>query len=124
MGKRRAPSTAFKKGHKKVGGRKKGTPNRFSRDMKEALLAALEGFGGAEKYFKRHLNRTPRSMLQLIGKLLPTQLTGKDGGPIDVLVEQAQGQLSNLSDAELVVLTKLLGKAGLINSIPSKEEKQ
>jgi hypothetical protein len=39
------PVSAFKKGHKKLGGRKAGKRNSVTRDMKEALLAAAENIG-------------------------------------------------------------------------------
>lgn len=114
----RRPSTAFKPGHKKVGGRKKGTPNRFTSDLKNALLSALAGRGGAELYFRQHLGKSPRSMLQLIGKLLPTQITGKDGGPIEMLTQKAATGLSNLTTQELETLQALLTKAGLTENEP------
>ena len=39
----------FKKGHKKLGGRKKNTPNRYSRDMLERILRAAEQVGSDGK---------------------------------------------------------------------------
>lgn len=117
--KRKAPRTAFKKGQPRPAnaGRKKGTPNKFTRDIKEALLNAFNSVGG-ETYLTARARRDPRSFLGLLGKLLPTQVTGKDGGPIDLLVQRAQGNLANLSQTELDQLSKLLTKAGL-TEIPS-----
>ena len=50
----------FKKGHKKLGGRKKGTPNRFNRDLLQAIPQAADQFGsdgkgkdGIDGYFQR-----------------------------------------------------------------------
>ena len=34
--------TPFKKGHKKIGGRKPGTPNKFPRELRAAIFAAAE----------------------------------------------------------------------------------
>lgn len=109
--------TKFRPGDPRINrnGRPKGSPNKFTTDLKQALLNAFNRAGG-EEYFHRHLRQSPRSMLQLLAKLLPTQITGKDGGPIDVLVDQAAGKLGNLSDAELAALEKLLGKAGLLRT--------
>src|SRR6476646_1983813 len=39
------PVNGFKKGHKKIGGRKAGKENLSTRDMKEALLGAAETIG-------------------------------------------------------------------------------
>jgi hypothetical protein len=36
---------SFKLGHKKLGGRKKGTPNAISADLKKALLQAAHRIG-------------------------------------------------------------------------------
>jgi hypothetical protein len=50
---------SFKKGHKKLGGRKKGTPNRISADHKQAMREAIHRIGsdgngkdGEVGYFK------------------------------------------------------------------------
>lgn len=40
--KRKVPSTAFKKGKPKTGGRKPGVPNKFPREMKEKLMFIAE----------------------------------------------------------------------------------
>jgi hypothetical protein len=49
----------FKKGHKKLGGRKKGTPNRFNMDLIQAIVQAAEqvgsdgkGNGGVDGYLQ------------------------------------------------------------------------
>lgn len=112
MAKRKAPRTAFKKGHKKVGGRKKGVQNKFTRDIKEAVLNAFGRVGG-EDYLVKVANADRKTFTALVGRLLPTQLTGKDGAPLELLVTKAQGGLSNLSDKELEQLQTLLAKAGL-----------
>lgn len=116
MKKRRVPKTAFKKGHPKLGGRKKGTPNKITTDLKQAIVNALDragGKGGGEDYFLRSARRQPRAFLGLVGKCIPTQVTGKDGGPIELLLQKAQSGLANLSDAELKALQALLSKAGV-----------
>jgi hypothetical protein len=38
----------YQKGHKKTGGRRKGTPNVISRNVKEAIIDGLTEFGGPE----------------------------------------------------------------------------
>lgn len=117
---KKAPRTAFKKGdpknpkkvNPKKSGRQKGVQNKFTTDIKQALLNAFNEVGGQD-WFKKLATSDKRSFSALIGKLLPTQLTGKDGGPIDLLVQRAQGGLSNLTDKELETLQILLAKAGL-----------
>ena len=49
--------------------------------MIRTILAALDAAGGAE-YLLRQTDENPVAFMTLLGKLLPTQLTGKDGGAI------------------------------------------
>src|ERR1700720_3536312 len=39
----------FEKGHAKMGGRKKGTRNRFGGDLREAVVAGIQAVGFMEK---------------------------------------------------------------------------
>lgn len=121
---RKAPRTAFKKGGpnpKKLNpgrsGRQKGVQNKFTRDIKEAMLNAFNKVGG-EEYLVKAAGKDRRSFMAMLSKLLPTQLTGKDGAPLEVLVQKASGGLSNLSDKELAQLQVLLAKAGLKGDSP------
>ena len=112
--------TSFKPGDPRINrnGRPKGSPNKFSGELKQLVLDALANAhkDGAEAYLKQQAKKNSRSFMQLIAKLLPTQLTGKDDGPIEVLVNKAMGGLSNLSDKELAQLQTLLVKAGVVTS--------
>lgn len=63
---------------KRVGGRQKGTPNKISRDVKDAILDAFEELGGAS-YLVWLAKVEPTSFATLLGKVLPIQITGKDG---------------------------------------------
>lgn len=62
-------------------GRKKGTPNKLTRDVKEMILGALDKAGGVD-YLVKQASASPAAFLTLVGKVLPLQVTGKDGGPI------------------------------------------
>src|SRR5258708_4430726 len=63
-------------------GRTKGTPNRITADLRNMILGALSDAGGREYLAARAVD-TPGAFLTLVGKILPFQLTGKDGGPIE-----------------------------------------
>jgi hypothetical protein len=45
------------------------------------ILAALAAKGG-QKYLEKQADENPTAFLTLIGKIIPLQVTGKDGGPI------------------------------------------
>jgi hypothetical protein len=70
------------KGQAKTGGRRKGTPNRLNADVKAMILGALDDVGGQE-YLAKQAKENPTAFLTLLGKILPLQVTGKGGGPIE-----------------------------------------
>ncbi len=62
-------------GAPKTGGRQKGTPNKLSADVRAMVLAALDRAGG-EDYLLEQAHDNPKAFLALIGRILPTQITG------------------------------------------------
>jgi len=76
---RRRPPAAGK-------GRPKGSVNKLTASVKEAIEAAFYGVGGHE-YLMRQANEHPQAFLILLGKIIPAQvhaeLTGRNGGPIE-----------------------------------------
>jgi hypothetical protein len=76
-----SPGLTFGRPRQKTGGRKKGTPNKFTKGVKEMVLAALDQAGGI-KYLVEQARENPAAFMSLVGKILPLQLTGKDDGPI------------------------------------------
>jgi hypothetical protein len=71
------------KGTPKTGGRQKGTPNKTSALLKDAILkAATEaGDGDLAAYLTVQAKINPGPFMTLLGKVLPMQVTGEDGGP-------------------------------------------
>ena len=67
----------------KTGGRKKGVPNTNTTALKEMILAALDGAGGLE-YLQRQADESPAAFMTLLGKVLPTTLTGDPEQPVKV----------------------------------------
>jgi hypothetical protein len=70
----------------KTGGRAKGTPNKITRDIREAVLQSFEIVGGAQ-YLAEQARLNPTAYLSLVGKVLPLQVTGADDGPVKLVVE-------------------------------------
>jgi hypothetical protein len=62
------------------GGRQRGTPNKLNADLRAMIIGALEDAGGQE-YLARCAAENPSPFLALLGKILPTQVTGDGGGP-------------------------------------------
>lgn len=66
-------------------GRAKGTPNKTTKLLKDAILLAAKKAGGKEGlvgYLEAQAKENPGPFLALLGKVLPMQITGKDGGPM------------------------------------------
>ena len=81
------------KGHK-TGGRQKGTPNKLTSALKDAIIAAATnvgnpadgGKGGLQGYLEFIAKSDVKAMAGLLGKVLPMQLTGDDGGPLNITI--------------------------------------
>ena len=79
---------AFKKGEKRPGqGRPKGSVSRHTSAVKDAIAAAAEGLGGVERLIswaqEDPLNERA-FWSSIYPKLIPVQLTGEGGGPIQI----------------------------------------
>lgn len=69
---------------KKTGGRKKGTPNKTTALLKDAILKAATSAGNGDlaAYLQARALDCPGPFLALLGKVLPMQVTGEDGGAV------------------------------------------
>jgi hypothetical protein len=69
----------------KTGGRQKGTPNKTTALLKDAILQAAEqagGEGGIVAYLQKQATENPTAFMTLLGKVLPTQFSGDPDNPI------------------------------------------
>jgi hypothetical protein len=67
-------------------GRPKGVPNKVNGQLKDMILQALDGAGGAE-YLQRQADENPAAFMSLVGKVLPmtVQHSGHEGGPMVIV---------------------------------------
>ena len=65
----------------KTGGRKAGVPNKVTKELKDLILGALDQAGG-QAYLHKQALANPGPFMTLVGKVLPLQVTGKDGAPL------------------------------------------
>lgn len=68
-------------------GRPKGTPNKLTASVKEAIESAAQGLGGGtrlEAWAREAPENEKAFWTTIYPKLLPLQVTGRDGGPLQI----------------------------------------
>lgn len=74
-----------------TGGSRKGIPNKATALLKDAILQAAEKAGGKDGmigYLQTQAAQNPGPFMALLGKVLPMQVTGEDGGPLQVIINK------------------------------------
>ena len=64
------------------GGRQKGTPNKISLSVKQAILDTFTALGGVE-HMRAWAEEHPPDFYKIAARLIPTEITGMDGGPVE-----------------------------------------
>jgi hypothetical protein len=85
-------------------GRAKGTPNKTTKLLKDAILNAFDRAGG-EDYLLGVAKADYKTFCTLLGRVLPQQHTGANEGPIHVVSETA-GSARDKIRAELARFTQ------------------
>lgn len=67
-------------------GRKKGTPNKVTGELKTMILTALSDAGGVE-YLRARAIDSPAAFLTLVGKVLPLQVGPAGDGVTKLVIE-------------------------------------
>jgi len=73
-------------------GRPKGSLNKTTALLKDAILMAAENAGnkvgseGLVSYLEHQAVENPAPFIGLLGKVLPMQVTGENGGPVSAKV--------------------------------------
>lgn len=73
------------------GGRQKGTPNKTTAALKDAILNAFSTVGG-ESYLVTVAREDPKTFCALLARVLPLQVTGGEGGPLVVEIVRFSDQ--------------------------------
>ena len=80
---------------RKTGGRQKGTPNKITASLKQAILDAADAAGGEDGtvgYLTRQATENPAAFMTLLGKVLPTDHTNSGGAfefPTQIILRPA-----------------------------------
>ena len=78
----------FEEGRAKTGGRQKGTPNKSTKALKDAVMAAFDAVGG-EEYLINVAHEDPRTFVALLAKILPMDVTVRE--PVQITVIRPGG---------------------------------
>lgn len=77
------------------GGRQKGTPNKTTKALKDAILLAAEtegqdgkGKDGLVGYLRRVAQEDVKAFSALLGKVLPLQIANEGGQPLQIVVQK------------------------------------
>jgi hypothetical protein len=73
-------------------GRPKGVPNKTTMQVKEAISFAAAGLGGADRlvaWAKEDPQNERVFWAQIYPKLLPLEISGNNGGPIEAVIRWA-----------------------------------
>jgi hypothetical protein len=105
------------KGIAKSGGRKPGTPNKVTALLKDSILLAAADAGGKDGlrgYLRQQAIANPVAYLQLLGKVLPTQVSGPGGEPLPMPVITFRTIYTDAAGSELISagLPKLIEHEG------------
>jgi hypothetical protein len=71
---------------KKTGGRKKGTVNKATASVKEAIIKAFDGIGGMKSFEKWAKENPDDFYTKMYVKVMPTEIKTPDGSPFFVKV--------------------------------------
>ena len=77
----------------KTGGRKKGTPNKVTATVREGLETVFHALGGAD-HMTAWAKENPTEFYKLLSKLIPVQVTGEEGGPVELKITWAASKKS------------------------------
>ncbi|MCK5374144.1 MAG: hypothetical protein KAJ40_02560 [Alphaproteobacteria bacterium] len=90
--------TKLKKGRKKTGGRKKGTPNKTTTTVKEAIMNAFDKLGG-EEYLVDIAKQDHKTFCSLLGRVLPKEISASIETDLSLMTdEELDTELARLRD--------------------------
>lgn len=83
-------------------GRKKGTPNKVNKELKELIRGALDAAGG-QAYLQKQAEENPAAFMTLLGKIIPKDVNvgGQPENPLMVSTIDAK-KLSTEALAEIM----------------------
>ena len=117
------------KGHAKKGGRQKGTPNGLGRQAQEMIIKAMmlcgedgKGKGKAIGFLKQQCIDYPKAYLALFAKILPYQVQGPEGGPVQVAMKTTHDVVHHLAERGVPAPPSLMERITPLLTFPAEME--
>lgn len=107
----------WRKGMKKPpnSGRAKGVPNKVTMLLKEAIPQAIENLGADGKgkdgligWLMNVAKKEPVAFLRLVDRLLPYQITGAGGGPVQMTYEKKEDIAQRMKERGMPIPKSLM----------------
>ncbi len=89
----------FTKGIAKIGGRKKGTPNKLTGTFREAICLAYQSIGGHDA-FSKWAAQNPTEFYRIAARLIPTENKNSDSEGITVIIDRTGMDRDRPKDTE------------------------
>lgn len=70
---------------RKTGGRKKGSVNKITGDLRGLIMGALEAAGG-QQYLQDQAKNNPAAFISLLGKVVPKDVTLNTNGSLNLTI--------------------------------------
>jgi hypothetical protein len=81
----------------RIGGRKAGTPNKVTGQLKDMIMTALDEVGGVD-YLKFQANENAKTFLLLLGRVLPMQVSSDPDQPFELVLRWGSSPSEGTSD--------------------------
>lgn len=86
-------------GKREGAGRPVGSLDKGNKQLREMILEALDAQdGGAVAYLMRQAANEPKAFMSLLGRVLPTQLTGDPASPLEHVVRTVERRIVRPAD--------------------------
>lgn len=82
MAEKQSKQSSGRGGRRPGAGRPKGSLDKGNAMIREMVVEALSQVGGVD-YLARQAEEKPVAFLGLVGKVMPIQITGDGGGPVE-----------------------------------------
>lgn len=90
----------FTKGIAKLGGRKKGTPNKLTGTFREAVCLAYENIGGHEA-FSKWATENQTDFYKIAARLIPTEVKSSDDEKLTIIINRTGTTSDEPNDTEI-----------------------